>query len=326
LAGAAPRGLAYGAGATLGVAPLLAYNAWAFGSPIHVAYAGLGEHQSGFFGIGFPSPAVAVELLGSSRGLLTLAPILALAVPGLVLLHRRGWRAESITIAGIALGYLVYNAGYWLPFGGWTPGPRFLVSSLPFLGIPLALAFRRLPGPAIALAIASAVLMAVATITGPLLADHALTERWASALFEGRVQETVVSDGRTGSGWGMLPFVAGLAGAVALAAAVAAARGEALPRSQVVLGALAAIAWAVFAVLGPTGLGIDGSPTLRPSPLAALVPFALGAALAGLVLAAPRRRRGASSDWGGASPSGFQGSDPRLRISNGSASCTRPHR
>src|SRR5947209_6155724 len=108
----------------------------------HVAYADLPQHHAGFFGINLPSVASAASLLFSSRGLLTLSPVLALSIVGIVLLHRRGRRAEAAVIAAVALIYLLYNAGYYLPFGGAVPGPRFLTTILPFLGVPLAVAFR----------------------------------------------------------------------------------------------------------------------------------------------------------------------------------------
>ena len=43
-------------------------------------------------------------------------------------------KAEALTITAIALAFFVYDSGYWLPFGGGTPGPRFLIPLLPFLG------------------------------------------------------------------------------------------------------------------------------------------------------------------------------------------------
>ena len=49
-------------------------------------------------------------------------------------------------ILAVAAAYFVYNAGYWLPFGGGTPGPRFLIPMLPFLALGLAVAWRRWPG------------------------------------------------------------------------------------------------------------------------------------------------------------------------------------
>src|SRR5204863_1835781 len=94
------RGTAYGAGLAAGVAPLLAYQWWAFGSPLHTSYVGavaqtghsghdvLGLNDAGVFGITMPRPGDALSLLFSGRGLLTLAPVLVMAIAGVVVLHR----------------------------------------------------------------------------------------------------------------------------------------------------------------------------------------------------------------------------------------------
>jgi hypothetical protein len=108
----------YAVGAFVGSLPLALYNKWAFGSFTKLAYSGLEEHQQGFFGIDTPDPGVAAQLLLTSRGLLTLAPVLVMAAIGLVLVWRRGWRAEALACGAIALVLLVYNSGYYLPFGG----------------------------------------------------------------------------------------------------------------------------------------------------------------------------------------------------------------
>src|SRR6202043_2544230 len=97
--------------------------------------------QHGFFGTSAPSPRARVTLLFDSRGLLTLSPVLAMGAVGTVLLYRRGHRAEALTIAGICVCYLGYNSGYYLPFGGGSAGPRFLITMLPFLAVPLGIAF-----------------------------------------------------------------------------------------------------------------------------------------------------------------------------------------
>ena len=323
LASVARRGLAYSAGAIAGVMPLLAYNQWAFGSPTHLAYADLKAHQSGFFGIGIPNPAVAVEILFSSRGLFVLAPILVLALVGIVLLARRGLRAEAYTIAGVALAYLLYNAGYFLPFGGEVPGPRFLISALPFLGVPLALAFRRLPGPAIALALASAVIMATATITDPLIENEADTGLWGPALAGGDFQQTILSAAGIADGWlAAAPFVLLLGGAFVLAGLAAGSERLWLSLRQAGVGLAAVAGWAVFAVLAPSALGVDASAgarivaeggSARPEvdhgalPLLELVVLALLVAVAGLALvgAAPRvaaRRRARAGARSGERP------------------------
>ncbi|MGH3104724.1 MAG: hypothetical protein ACRDN6_11585, partial [Gaiellaceae bacterium] len=199
------RGLTYGAGLAAGLVPLLLYNAWAFGSPFHLSYENavlvggasghdvLGANDAGFFGVGAPSLSTAGELLFSRIGLLTLAPVLCLGVGGIVLLYRRGLRAEALLTGGLAAAYLVYSSGYHDPFGGFSPGPRFLVPVLPFLVLAVAPVLRRLPATTLALAAVSALLMIGVTVSGPLLAfDGRFHERIAEGWFNGRSWLTIV--------------------------------------------------------------------------------------------------------------------------------------
>jgi hypothetical protein len=57
------------------------------------------------------------------------------AIPGLVVLARRGFRAEAITCGGIAFAYLLLNAGLVDWHGGWAMGPRYLIPAIPFLAV-----------------------------------------------------------------------------------------------------------------------------------------------------------------------------------------------
>ena len=87
LAPLAQRAALYAAGVIAGVLPLLAYNHWAFGSFGTMSYDNavdrqgftghdtLGLNSGGFFGITWPDPRVALELLISPRGLLALTPV-----------------------------------------------------------------------------------------------------------------------------------------------------------------------------------------------------------------------------------------------------------
>ena len=105
----AVRAGTFAAGVAVGVAPLIAYNLWAFGSVTHFSYADavdqqgrtghatLGLNDGGFFGIDVPSLRAALELLLAPRGLLVITPVVADgASSGTVLLHRRGRRAEAL--------------------------------------------------------------------------------------------------------------------------------------------------------------------------------------------------------------------------------------
>ena len=253
---------AYVLGAIVGIVPLLLYNHAAFHSWTHLAYSNIPQQQKGFFGISAPSLPVLATLLLDSRGLLTLSPVLLLGGLGTWLLYRRGRRAEALTITGICLCFLIYNSGYYLPYGGGAPGPRFLITMIPFLACPLGLAFKRWPGPAVALAGTSVATMLIATITHPLVGYENETVVWARLLSKGEFQPTVMNALSIGqlrvgvSGWGgILPVLLIAAGALCLAAlATPRLRGG---TATAISGAAALAVWVLFAWLGPTKLGLD---------------------------------------------------------------------
>ena len=304
------RGGAYAAGILVGVVPLALYNLAAFHSLTHVAYANVPQQHRGFFGITAPSLRVAATLLGDSRGLLTLAPVLVMGALGAVALYRRGQRAEALVIGGVCLCYLIYNSGYYLPFGGAFMGPRFLATALAFLALPLAIAFKRWPGPTIALAAASVTCATLASITHPLIGYDTQPVTWMRHLLQGFFQPTIASAYGLGRGWGEIwTFLLPALGAIALAAA--ATPRMRLTRRSLRAGVLALAAWALYAALGPTLLGLDhqglldvlhsGDPHALTDgayfgsyPLRALVPLACGLAL--LALAAARAWRNAPGD------------------------------
>ncbi len=158
-------------------------------------------------------------LLLDSRGLLTISPVLALGALGTVVLHNRGRRAEALTIAGVCLCYVGYNSGYYLPFGGGFMGPRFLTTMLPFLAVPLGIAYRRWPAPTIALAAVSLTTTLVATATHPLVGYETEVVVWGRYLRQGFFQPTIATAIGLGRGWGGIwPFFLAAGGAVALAA------------------------------------------------------------------------------------------------------------
>jgi hypothetical protein len=149
-----------------------------------------------------------------------------------------------------------YNSGYYLPFGGGFMGPRFLTTMLPFLAVPLGIAFKRFPGPTIALAAVSITTTVIATITHPLVGYETETVVWARYLRQGFFQPTIATAYGLGRGWGGIwPFLLAAGGGVLLAA-LAAARVR-LTAGALGAGALALLAWGLFAAIAPTALGID---------------------------------------------------------------------
>ncbi len=202
------RGASYAAGVAVGIVPLLAYDWIAFGSPFHLSYADaivrpgisghdvLGANERGLFGVSTPQRGVAAQLLFGDAGLITRTPVVVAGALGLVLLWRRGWRGEAALAALLAVAFLIYNAGYATPFGGGTPGPRFLVPMLPFLALGFGAAYRAWPWATLAVALPSLVLMLGVTATDP---THARTWEWV---------DRVADRSFTGAGiWPKLPLV-----------------------------------------------------------------------------------------------------------------------
>ena len=158
------------AGALPAAGALMAYDAVAFGSPFHLSYRYVANRYAeaqhgGLFGIGTPHLDTLWRVLAGDRGLVVVSPVLVAAALGLVLLWRQGWRAEALLCGAATLVFLLVNAGYFLPYGGNSPGPRFLVPALPFLAIGLAPALRRWPLPTLALGLVSLVAETVVSLT-----------------------------------------------------------------------------------------------------------------------------------------------------------------
>jgi hypothetical protein len=295
------RGASYAAGAVAGALPMLAFNFWAFGNPFKLAYGHavdfpgasghdvLGLNSAGFFGITVPRFDSALDLLLAGRGLLVLTPIVVMGIVGVLLMRRDGHRAEANTILAVAAVYFLYNSGYWLPFGGGTPGPRFLIPALPFVAIGFAYAYKRLPALTLGLAIPSALMMVAGTLTYPLLGKQG-TGTWADWLMEGRLEHTVLSAFGVTNAWlAVAPFAAAVLTAIVLA--VRATPSTSLSDFRFAVPAV--LGWACVSTLGPTLTSEEMTPFNRGNASVLwLVGSALVLSLATLSVIWLRERRG----------------------------------
>jgi hypothetical protein len=254
----APRmapALAYLGAAALTLLPLPIYNWLSFGAPWRLGYSfvdplAFGGMSTGFFGLATPSLAALAEITIGSAGLLTQSPFLLLAPLGLM-----RWRTPAAwCAASIPILFLLYNASYYLPMGGQSSGPRFLVPALPFLALLLAFAPRAAWLAAAPLALYGFVhVLAIAAVepkTGPGH-PNALLDYWLPRLVAGdlALSWSELRFGLTGAA-ALAPMVVPLA--VVLAAAVAAAHSA--PRwLGAALLAVAVLQWAALAA--PIGRG-----------------------------------------------------------------------
>ena len=293
-----PRAAAYAAGAVLGALPMLAFNTWAFGNPLNLAYSDavtfpgrsghdvLGLNSDGFFGITVPRFDSAFDLLFAGRGLIAMTPIIVMAVVG-VFLMRRKHRAEANTILAIAAVYFIYNSGYWLPYGGGTPGPRFLIPALPFVALGLGYAYRRFPALTLGMAIPSGLFMLVGTLTYPLIGKQGMGT-WADWLVQGRLEHTVLTAFGVTDAWlALAPFFAAVL--VAIILAVRATPGTLFADYRMAVPAV--IGWAFLSALAPALANYEISPLNRGNQ-SALWLVAAGGMLSLLTLTVVRVREG----------------------------------
>jgi len=164
LAGLVPMGIL--------VAGIETFNALRYGT-LHPApgNANLGE---GLFQIG-PHEGLAYLLLDSTFGLFPRFPLLALALPGLLLAVRHGPARVHVVLGAAVLPYVVAVSSFGAWHGGFSPPARFLAVVTPILAYYVAVPLQRTGDRVLPSVAAGAALFAFAM---SVAADIGLTERF----------------------------------------------------------------------------------------------------------------------------------------------------
>ena len=143
------RAILFSIGGLLPAVVLGWYHFVNFGSPFALAndfQNPLFKDPAGSLGM-FAMPNVyvgALLLVSPYRGVFFLAPILILGAWGLVCwLREKTFIAEARLCIAIFGFFLLVNMSFNGYHGGYSAGPRYLVPGLPFLALPLAMAFIR---------------------------------------------------------------------------------------------------------------------------------------------------------------------------------------
>ena len=157
--------LRFASGAMPPLVLLAIYETLAFGAPWRLPYA----YWQGGVPAEMSLPGISgwSELMWSDHGLILAAPIVVVGVAGAVLwLSSDHLGARHCAIGAVVAGlYLVLSAGWSGTAFSEDPGPRYLIPSLPFLAVPLALVWERLRIPAVVAAIIGAATAVPAALT-----------------------------------------------------------------------------------------------------------------------------------------------------------------
>lgn len=138
------RAVIYGlAGMLLPLTILAAYDLIAFGTLLPIGYEHSAlwqeQHSTGFMSVTYPRPEALWGLTFSRfRGLFVLAPILLLALPGMIIgLWQTATRSLFVAVGASILAFLLFISSSVMWWGGFAVGPRYLVPALPLMALPL---------------------------------------------------------------------------------------------------------------------------------------------------------------------------------------------
>jgi hypothetical protein len=190
---------------------LALYHTAAFGSPLNhpyrfSAFSSVTEEARPFLSL-FDAfqPGRLLQVFFEGRGYVFAAPLVLIGLAGLILLARRNdddERAVAITALVMFGAFLLIPLFWGNPWGGHSPGPRYMTPALPFVAAGVAVAWPRMRNLAIVAAGVGVATMGMATLTEPLIpGTGGGLGTWVNFLVEGDTVPTVFTIAIGPLGW-----------------------------------------------------------------------------------------------------------------------------
>ncbi|MDJ0961371.1 MAG: hypothetical protein QNJ88_11995 [Acidimicrobiia bacterium] len=187
------------------------YHTMAFGTPLthpyrYSAFTDVTSEARGFFSsFSRFRPEHVFEVFFDGRGFLFAAPMVIVGLIGLVQLvrTRSPHRSSAVLALAMFVGVLLIPVFWSNPWGGDSPGPRYMTPALPFLVIGAAAIWRRSRIWGRAAAAIGGFTMGLATLTDPLLSDEARVSigSWIGLAADGEIVPTVFTIAVGPVGW-----------------------------------------------------------------------------------------------------------------------------
>jgi len=188
------------------------YHTLAFGSPLshpyrYSAFAGVPTEQKSFLDpFGSARLDNVMDIFFAGRGFFVATPIVIMGLFGAAwLVWRRQGRDRALALTSLAafVALLAVPLFWGNPWGGSSPGPRYLTPALPLLVVGVAAVWAFRPVLTRAVVAVSVVTMMLATITDPLITGDGRGGfgRWLRLARDGEFADTIFTIGLGGWGW-----------------------------------------------------------------------------------------------------------------------------